>query len=248
MESELELHEAIQELHAVATVPDLYPIMVQLNAISSLLELLSHENTDISVGVVDLLQELTDVDILNESAEGAEALVEALVSQQATSLLLHNLQRLDETVKEEADGVHNTLEHVVSIIAAMLRNCRGPQRARLLSKFTENDHEKVDRLLELHFKYIEKVDIIDTEIERLIGSYIVSIVFLQVYKIFDNPRVFLELWARRSPNCRYLSLHSYSDQWMDYSPHDGHKERSLWPVYTGARGWMDHYQFEVQVQ
>lgn len=56
MESELELHEAIHELHVVATVPDLYPVLVQLNAIPSLLELLSHENTDISVGIVDLLQ------------------------------------------------------------------------------------------------------------------------------------------------------------------------------------------------
>lgn len=52
----------------------------------------------------------------------------------------------------------------------MLRNCRGPQRARLLSKFTENDHEKVDRLLELHFKYIEKVDIVDNEVEKLLNS------------------------------------------------------------------------------
>uniref|UniRef100_A0A069DVH7 Beta-catenin-like protein 1 n=1 Tax=Panstrongylus megistus TaxID=65343 RepID=A0A069DVH7_9HEMI len=351
MESELELHEAIQELHAIATVPDLYPLMVQLNAIPSLLELLSHENTDISVAVVDLLQELTDVDILNESTEGAEALVEALLNQQVISLLLHNLQRMDENVKEEADGVHNTLaiienlvelkphlvseigkqgllqwllkrlksklpaeqnklyateilsillqnnvenktllgelggidillqqlaqykrhdpataeeceimenlfdalccslmvstnkelflkgeglqlmnlmlrekklsrngslkvvnyaligpdgkdncnkfvdilglrtifplfmktpkknrkkmltaeeheEHVISIIASMLRNCRGTQRSRLLSKFSENDHEKVDRLLELHFKYMEKVDSVDAELER----------------------------------------------------------------------------------
>lgn len=57
-------------------------------------------------------------------------------------------------------------EHVVSAIASMLRNCRGPQRQRLLSKFTENDHEKVDRLLELHLKYLEKVDAVDTEIEN----------------------------------------------------------------------------------
>ncbi|CAH1966005.1 unnamed protein product [Acanthoscelides obtectus] len=47
-------------------------------------------------------------------------------------------------------------EHVCSIIASMLRNCKGSQRQRLISKFTENDHEKVDRLLELHFKYLEK--------------------------------------------------------------------------------------------
>lgn len=58
------------------------------------------------------------------------------------------------------------LEHVVSIIANMLRNCRGTQRQRLLSKFTENDHEKVDRLLELHFKYLDKVEEIDARIER----------------------------------------------------------------------------------
>lgn len=56
-------------------------------------------------------------------------------------------------------------EHVVSIIASMLRNCKGPQRQRLLSKFSENDFEKVDRLLELHLKYLEKVDAIDNDLE-----------------------------------------------------------------------------------
>lgn len=56
MESEVELHEVIQELHVVATVPHLYNIVVELNAVPSLLELLSHENTDIAVGIVDLLQ------------------------------------------------------------------------------------------------------------------------------------------------------------------------------------------------
>ena len=56
-------------------------------------------------------------------------------------------------------------EHVISIISSMLRHCRGTQRQRLLAKFTENDHEKVDRLLELHFKYLEKIELIDREIE-----------------------------------------------------------------------------------
>lgn len=56
MDSELELHEAVQELHAVATVPDLYPVLVLNGAVKSLLDLLSHENTDIAVAVVDLLQ------------------------------------------------------------------------------------------------------------------------------------------------------------------------------------------------
>nr|XP_022905974.1 beta-catenin-like protein 1 [Onthophagus taurus] len=57
-------------------------------------------------------------------------------------------------------------EHVTSIIASMLRNCRGSQRQRLISKFTENDHEKVDRLMELHFKYLEKVEALDNAIDE----------------------------------------------------------------------------------
>ncbi|KYN10628.1 Beta-catenin-like protein 1 [Trachymyrmex cornetzi] len=343
MESEVELHETLQELHIIATNPDLYQLMVELGAVPSLLELLSHENTDIAVGVVDLLQELTDVDILHESQEGADTLIDALLEQQVCALLVQNLERLDETVKEESDGVYNTLaifenllefrpdlcadagkqglmqwllrriktktpfdanklyasellsillqhtpenrlllgdldgidvllqqlayykrhdpqtaeeqemmenlfnvlcsslmatvnrdrflrgeglqlmnlmlrekkmsrngslkvldhamngpdgrdncskfvdilglrtifplfmktptknrkkmltaeeheEHVISIIASMLKNCKGQQRQRLLSKFTENDFEKVDRLMELHFKYLEKVE------------------------------------------------------------------------------------------
>ncbi|KAL1450254.1 hypothetical protein WDU94_002692, partial [Cyamophila willieti] len=109
MESEIELHTTIQELHAIATVPDLYPLLVQLKAVNSMLELLLHENTDIAVAVVDLLQELTDVDILNESEEGTESLLTALLDQQVCALLVQNLERLDENVKEESDGVHNSL-------------------------------------------------------------------------------------------------------------------------------------------
>ncbi|XP_018578681.1 beta-catenin-like protein 1 [Anoplophora glabripennis] len=350
MESEVELHEILQEMRVLATAPDYYPLLVKLQIVPSLLELLSHDNTDIAVATVELLQELTDVDILNESEEGAEALIEALLEHQVIALLVQNLDRLDESVKEEADGVHNTLsiienltelsgditseamkqgllawllkrlrlknpfdanklyasevlsillqdneknrvalgeldgidtllqqlafykrhdpnsaeehelmenlfnclcsalmvvtnrdrflkgeglqlmnlmlrekktsrngslkvldyamsgpngkdncnkfvdilglrtifplfmktpkknrkrvllaeeheEHVCSIIASMLRNCRGSQRQRLVSKFTENDHEKVDRLLELHFKYLEKVEALDETIE-----------------------------------------------------------------------------------
>lgn len=87
---------------------------------------------DVSIAVVDLLQEMTDVDTLTESEEGANILFDALVSPgalwiltrahcgldwllllqldgQVVALLVQNMERLDETVKEESDGVHNTL-------------------------------------------------------------------------------------------------------------------------------------------
>ncbi|KAL5021691.1 hypothetical protein ScPMuIL_000846 [Solemya velum] len=358
MESEIELNEVIQEMHVIATVPELYHILVDLNTVQSLLQLLSHDNTDIlcfcfphiTIAVVDLIQELTDVDTLHESEEGATAVIDSLLEGQVVAVLVQNIERLDEMVKEESDGVHNTLaivenmaefrpemcteaasqgllqwllrrikakipfdpnklysseilaillqnseenrqllgelegidvllqqlavykrhdpitkeetemmenffnclcsclmyggnrgrflkgeglqlmnlmlrekkmsrnsavkvlnhamtstegvdncqkfvdilglrtifplfmktpkktaagpnpeeleEHIASIIASMLRNCQGTQRQRLLNKFTENDHEKVKRLLELHFKYLDKVRACDDQIER----------------------------------------------------------------------------------
>jgi len=116
MESEMELNDAVQDMKAVATVPSLYPVLVELNVVPSILGLLNHDNTDISVGVVDLLQELTDVDTLTESEDGANALIEALVERQVCSLLVNNLDRLDESVKEEAEGVHNTLAILENIV------------------------------------------------------------------------------------------------------------------------------------
>ncbi|NXX41672.1 CTBL1 protein, partial [Tricholaema leucomelas] len=131
MESELDLNDIIQEMHVVATMPDLYHLLVELNAVQSLLGLLGHDNTDIltepAAGTAPgppgcprrfallpcraLLMSsfLTDIDTLHESEEGAEVLIDALVEGQVVALLVQNLERLDESVKEEADGVHNTL-------------------------------------------------------------------------------------------------------------------------------------------
>ncbi|XP_033219184.1 beta-catenin-like protein 1 [Belonocnema kinseyi] len=351
MESEIELHETIQELRQVSTTPDLYPTMVELSLVPSLLELLAHENTDIAVGIVTLLQDLTDMEDREDTVDSVDSLIDALVEQQVFALLVQNLERLDEAIKEESDGVHNTMaifenilefrpilrteagkqglmqwllkrikakmpydanklyasellsillqdskenatllgeldgvdvllqqlayykrhdpqsadeqemmenlfnvlcssllltvnkerflrgeglqlmnlmlrekkmsrngslkvlsyamngldgkdncnkfvdilglrtifplfmktptknrkkllpveqheEYVVWIIASMLKNCKGTQRQRLLSKFTENDFEKVDRLMELHFKYLEKVEEIEKEAQE----------------------------------------------------------------------------------
>lgn len=108
LDSELALHEAIQALHAVATGPELFPRLVELGAVSSLLALLAHDNTDVTIAVIDLLQELTDVDTNSDEAErGAERLVAELLEQQAVAVLVHTMERLDEAVAEESAGVHS---------------------------------------------------------------------------------------------------------------------------------------------
>jgi len=45
LESEVELNDTIQEMHIIATAPELYHIVVELNTVQSLLQLLSHDNT-----------------------------------------------------------------------------------------------------------------------------------------------------------------------------------------------------------
>ena len=47
MESELDLNDEIQKMHVLATVPDLYQHLVDVNAVKTLLGLLSHDNTGI---------------------------------------------------------------------------------------------------------------------------------------------------------------------------------------------------------
>lgn len=108
LDSEMELFDSVQELHALSTQPQLYHIVVDLNITSTLLGLLSHENTDISCAVVALLQELTDLDDIQEIND-VSLLLEALLNGQVIALLVTNMERLDETVKEEADGVYNSL-------------------------------------------------------------------------------------------------------------------------------------------
>ncbi|KAK2082867.1 hypothetical protein P7K49_038103 [Saguinus oedipus] len=109
MKSQLDLHDIIQKTHVVATMPDLYHLLLELNAVQSLLGLLGHDNRDVSIAGVDLNQELTDIDIFYESEEGTEVLINALVEEQVIALLARNVERLDESVKEAANGVYNTL-------------------------------------------------------------------------------------------------------------------------------------------
>ena len=56
----------------------------------------------------------------------------------------------------------SVVEHIVAIIASMVRNCQGTQKQRLLNKFAESDHEKV-MFLELmnHLSSLSRADEID---------------------------------------------------------------------------------------
>ncbi|BHF78225.1 Beta-catenin-like protein 1 [Sparganum proliferum] len=118
MDSEIELQETLESMQILAAKPSLYNVLAaQVRPIHLLLNLLSHENTDISVNIVDLLNELLKPDGLREAgAEAVNPLIDLLFSNQLVHLLTQNLARLDESVKDEAEGVHTTLGIIESLL------------------------------------------------------------------------------------------------------------------------------------
>lgn len=85
-----------------------------MNVFSSLLGLLLHENSDVANDVIDLLKEITDPSNLNDQEESLEdegeekssigdQILEELKKKEIGSLLIRNLERLDE-VKSAVDA------------------------------------------------------------------------------------------------------------------------------------------------
>ena len=130
MESEIELHQEIQELFVVADSPELYPILVQTSSMNSLLGMITHENTDISLSTVSLFVEIFDTDNLTPPPDdtddeqqyrtilqGILQLLDNFLSLQGLELVTQNLTRLNEEESEEdAQGVANTLNLIENLL------------------------------------------------------------------------------------------------------------------------------------
>jgi beta-catenin-like protein 1 len=134
MESEADLDEEIKRMMAMTQAPQHYPILVELNTISSILSLLTHENPDIAIDAIELLKELTDEEVLSvgleedqevagsEGEAGMKVFVHGLIDQGLLDLLVQNLGRLDEEETNDRQGVFNTLavfENLTSIEVAL---------------------------------------------------------------------------------------------------------------------------------
>ncbi|KAL0430922.1 UNVERIFIED_CONTAM: Beta-catenin-like protein 1 [Sesamum radiatum] len=98
-ESELELHDELQKLKILAGAPELYPDLVSLGTVNSITGLLNHDNTDIAIDAVTLLQDLTDADVIEDNDEPAQ-----------------NLARLNDSDPDESAAVYNTLSTIENLI------------------------------------------------------------------------------------------------------------------------------------
>lgn len=73
IESESDLDSALKQFLPLTQNPPLfYPELVKSGSIALLANLLSHENTDIAIDVIEIIQELTDEDVGAEVDDLAE--------------------------------------------------------------------------------------------------------------------------------------------------------------------------------
>ncbi|EAU84811.2 DUF1716 domain-containing protein [Coprinopsis cinerea okayama7 len=114
IDSEADLDSAIKALLPLSQAPALaYKELVRSGTIAQLVGLFTHENVDIVIDVVELLYELTDDDVTDESDEESETalkeLIESLVDLSVLDLLVENLPRLNEAEESDRQGVFHIL-------------------------------------------------------------------------------------------------------------------------------------------
>ncbi|CAI7611012.1 unnamed protein product [Penicillium palitans] len=108
MTSEADLDTEIKGLSILSEHSDLYEEFAKMGCVASLTSLLSHENADIAIDVVQIINELTDEDVEAEQ-EQWDALVNAMMEADLIELLAQNLSRLDEGSETDRAGVYYVL-------------------------------------------------------------------------------------------------------------------------------------------
>ncbi|KAK4617478.1 Beta-catenin-like protein 1 [Fulvia fulva] len=119
IDSEADLDAEIKSWSLLSEHPELYGEFAEAeSAVTSLVGLLAHENTDIAIGAIEIVAELLDEDVQAEQ-EQWDALVIALLEADLLDLLMSNLARLDEENETDRSGVYHSL--------AVLENLGGQQ-------------------------------------------------------------------------------------------------------------------------
>ena len=111
MGSEADLDADIKALSILSEHPELYNEFSKIGCVGSLVSLLSHENTDIAIDAIEIINELTDEDVEAEQ-EQWDSLVDALLEADLLDLLYENILRLNEDIESDRAGIY----HVLSVL------------------------------------------------------------------------------------------------------------------------------------
>lgn len=112
--SEADLDSDVKALSILAEHPELYADFAKMGCVGSLVSLLAHENTDIAIDAIEIINELTDEDVAAEERPWT-AMVDALMNADLLGLLVSNLDRLDEGDELDRNGVYYALSVVENL-------------------------------------------------------------------------------------------------------------------------------------
>ena len=93
MKSEADLDADIKSISILSEHPELYEEFAKLGCVASLVSLLAHENTDIAIDVIEIIDELTDEDVEAEESQWS-SIVDPMVSQSRSRWKLFILIRI----------------------------------------------------------------------------------------------------------------------------------------------------------
>jgi len=105
MDSEVELDDTIKSLSVLTEYTELYAEFAKAGGIQSLVGLLTHDNLDIVIEVINIIQELTDEEAYNLHRNDWTILLEAALEAELLPLLSSNLSRLSEDKESERNAV-----------------------------------------------------------------------------------------------------------------------------------------------
>lgn len=131
VDSEFNLIESIHGLMILSSTPSVsFPLLIENSTLSTLSDLLSHENVDVSVAVIQVLEEYLDPEGLESASDDGEseedeenkkkavqALIDEITKEGLVELVVGGLKRFDEEDEDHRTGVFHTLSSSPSLFS-----------------------------------------------------------------------------------------------------------------------------------
>ncbi|KAL8722221.1 MAG: hypothetical protein Q9225_001266 [Loekoesia sp. 1 TL-2023] len=147
MGSEADLDADIKALSILSDHPDLYGEFAKLGCVASLVSLLSHENTDIAIDAIEIINELTDEDMEAEQ-EQWDLLVDAMRIRKKESVISQNKQYAAEILAILLQSSSSNRTKFIELDGVdILLQLLSPYRKRDPAKGTEEE-EYVENLFD----------------------------------------------------------------------------------------------------
>jgi beta-catenin-like protein 1 len=111
IDTESDLYEQVVAMQVIVNNPSLIPEILESNCTNLMIQLLDHENSDISLAVIEWFRDVFDGEILEEVDEQhVSGMVARAKSSQVAQAIVTNLARFNENIDDDAKAVYSSME------------------------------------------------------------------------------------------------------------------------------------------